>query len=61
MVARCETRPASSDVVAGHPVAWRCSVHDPVRDATLINTYTVIAVDEAGNESAPATIVVDNR
>jgi hypothetical protein len=25
------------------------------------NTYTVIAVDEAGNESAPATIVVDNR
>jgi chitodextrinase len=25
------------------------------------NTFTVIAVDEAGNESAPATIVVDNR
>jgi chitinase len=24
------------------------------------NTYTVIAVDESGNESAPATIVVDN-
>jgi hypothetical protein len=24
------------------------------------NTYTVIAIDEAGNESAPATIVVDN-
>jgi chitinase len=24
------------------------------------NTYTVIAVDESGNESTPATIVVDN-
>lgn len=24
------------------------------------NTYTVVAVDEAGNQSAPATIVVDN-
>jgi chitodextrinase len=29
--------------------------------ALSFNTYTVIAVDEAGNESAPATIVVDNR
>lgn len=24
------------------------------------NTYTVVAVDESGNESMPATIVVDN-
>jgi chitodextrinase len=37
------------------------------RDSTILygnpssqNTFTVIAVDEAGNESAPATIVVDN-
>jgi hypothetical protein len=24
------------------------------------NTYSVMAVDESGNQSAPATIVVDN-
>ena len=35
------------DILYGTPVSF--------------NTYTVIAVDEAGNESAPATIVVDNR
>lgn len=35
-----------STVLYGHPFSQ--------------NTYTVIAVDEAGNESAPATIVVDN-
>jgi len=25
-----------------------------------VNTYTVIALDAAGNESSPATITVDN-
>lgn len=25
------------------------------------NTYTVVAVDESGNESAPASVVIDNR
>ena len=28
---------------------------------TSFNTYSVVAVDESGNESAEASIVVDNR